>query len=350
MKKRKVNSMNLTLLCTGLIFLLLTLTMMISNGLTIYGFQQGWITPGPPKHGNPFYKQIIQNGYASVIIGTILAFCITRMMLRPINRLIQAIHNVSDGDYQTKIYFKHSREFKELSHSFNQMTDELSSVEMLRSDFVNNFSHEFKTPIVSILGFAKLLKKGNLSAQEQVEYLDIIISESQRLADLSSNVLNLSKIESMSLLSDSGTFHLSEQIRQSVLLLEGKWAAKDISFDFSMEELSFTGNESLLKQVWTNLLDNAIKFAPTGSELQITLIQKEDQVTFSIRDHGPGMSSEVQKHIFDKFYQGDTSHATKGNGLGLALVKKIVELHQGTISVDSTEGSGSTFTVTLPRT
>lgn len=176
----------------------------------------------------------------------------------PVKAYWKALHEVADDNYDAKIQFTHPRALRDLAQSFNQMTDELSGIEMLRSDFINNFSHEFKTPIVSILGFAKILKKGNLTCKEYEEYLDIIIDESLRLTALSSNILNLSKIESMSVLQDFNTYNLTEQIRESVLLLENKWSPKNITFSFNMEEVQICANADLLKQVWNNLIDNAI--------------------------------------------------------------------------------------------
>lgn len=228
------------------------------------------------------------------------------------------------------------------------MTEELAGIELLRSDFIGNFSHEFKTPIVSILGFAKLLKKGNLTPEEQAEYLDIIIEESRRLTALSTNVLNLSKVESMSLLTDFTTFNVGEQVRESVVLLESKWNKKEISFDFNLKELQINGNEQLLKQVWMNLIDNAVKFSPAKSKIDLSLENNSEFVKITVRDYGIGMDEKTQHNIFDKFYQGESSHSPKGNGLGLPLAKKIVELHHGTITVTSRLGEGSAFVVTLP--
>lgn len=173
------------------------------------------------------------------------------------------------------------------------MTDELSGIEILRTDFINNFSHEFKTPIVSILGFAKLLKLGNITEDEKTEYLNIIIEESQRLASLSETVLNLSRVESLSVLSDIQCFNLSEQIRQSILMLEQKWVKKNISFDLQLDDIQITGNQQLLKQVWMNLIDNAVKFSPSDSTVTITLDKIRDEAIFSVKDKGPGMNTRT---------------------------------------------------------
>lgn len=343
MKKR--SNTPVILFCTGLVFILLFLTMLISNAIVITGVNAGLITGRP---GTPLIPFLIQTGIVSILIGVILTLTLSYFPLRPISRLIHAIHAVADGDFHTKINIKHPREFRELSESFNQMTDELSSIEMLRSDFINNFSHEFKTPIVSIMGFAKLLKKDNISDEERSGYLDIIISECKRLSDLSTNVLNLSKVESISVLSDTDPFPVSEQIREAILQLEQKWAKKEIGFDLHLKDCKLTGRADLLKQVWVNLIDNAVKFSPPGSKIKIQTYQKDSFFYFQICDSGIGMDTQTQEKIFDRFYQGDLSHSTEGNGLGLSLVQKIVALHHGTIQVNSEPGRGSRFTVTLP--
>ena len=346
MKKELRFPTNIVLLSTGIIFILLTITMFISNTIIIFLLEHG-IMDRPPHPGSllPF---LLRTGIISILIGTILTLCIGHLPLRPLYTFMQAIHSVSDGNFHTKIYLEHPKEFRELSRCFNQMTEELAGIEMLRSDFINNFSHEFKTPMVSILGFAQLLKKGNLNASEQAEYLDIIIDEAKRLTALSTNILNLSKVESMSLLTDSTTFNAGEQIRECVVLLEKKWAEKGISFDLHLLEQKIDGNAHLLKQVWTNLIDNAIKFSPVKSEIVLSMDKHSDTFTVTITDYGCGMDEKTQHYIFDKFYQGDSSHSSEGNGLGLALVKKIIELHHGTITVNSQPLQGSSFMVTLP--
>lgn len=342
---KKISNAPVILFCTGLVFILLCLTMLLSNIVIITGVNAGLITGRP---GSPLVPFLIQTGAVSILTGVILTLTLGYFPLRPISRLIHAIHAVADGDFHTKINIKHPREFRELSESFNQMTDELSSIEMLRSDFINNFSHEFKTPIVSIMGFAKLLKKDNISDEERSGYLDIIISECKRLSDLSTNVLNLSKVESISVLSDTDPFPVSEQIREAILQLEQKWAKKEIGFDLRLNDCKLTGRADLLKQVWVNLIDNAVKFSPPGSKIKIRTYQKDSFFYFQICDSGIGMDTQTQEKIFDRFYQGDLSHSTEGNGLGLSLVQKIVALHHGTIHVNSGPGRGSRFTVTLP--
>ena len=228
------------------------------------------------------------------------------------------------------------------------MTQDLASIETLRSDFVNVISHEFKTPIAAIEGFAEVLQNGNLSEEEQQECLSFIISESKRLATLSTNVLALSKYENTEIIGEKTVFSLDEQIRRVVALIEPKWSGKGIEIYVDMEDdVVFEGNEDLMQQIWLNLLVNAIKFSPRGSVVDIRLRRQGDAICFTIQDEGVGMDEQAQAHCFDKFYQEDESQSGLGNGLGLAIVKRIVELHNGAVEVQSAPAQGSKFTVIL---
>ena len=228
------------------------------------------------------------------------------------------------------------------------MAEELGGIEMFRENFINSFSHEFKTPIVSIQGFAKQLKKENLSEEKKQEYIDIIISESKRLTNLSSNILMLTKFENQQIITDKTEFSLDEQIRNSILLLEKQWTAKNIDFDIEMQEISYISNAEMLSQVWVNIIGNAIKFSPEGSTISVKLFQSKDDIRAEISDRGIGMDENTIRHIFERFYQGDKAHSAEGNGLGLPLVKRIVELCNGNIRVESEYGKGTNFIVTLP--
>ncbi len=239
------------------------------------------------------------------------------------------------------------REVKEFAQSFNKAAEELSGTEILRKDFINNFSHEFKTPIVSISGFADLLIEEDLSEAERKEFLMIIRDESRRLADLATNILTLNRIESQTILKDKEVFRIDEQIRQSVLVTQQKWKDRELDFQINLDEMEYNGNPLLLKEVWLNILDNAAKFSPEGGVIGVTLQRKEDRIMAAVTDQGPGMDEKTAAHIFEQFYQGDTSHKTQGNGLGLAMVRKIVNLHGGTIHVNTKPGNGSCFTVML---
>ena len=283
-----------------------------------------------------------------ILLGTTITAFFSNIALKPIRKVIDATHKVAKGDFSVRVDLKGIHELEDLSQSFNRMAQELSSIEALRSDFVNNFSHEFKTPIVSVRGFAKLLKDGNLTEDEKCEYLDIIISESERLAQLSTNALSLSKYESVEIISDTEPIRLDEQIRKVIVLTEPKWSAKEIHMNVEMDEITFDGNGDLLQQIWLNLLDNAITFSAKGGSIHISLAKSTEGTRFVIQDTGIGMDDATTTRVFDKFFQGDVSHAKSGNGLGLTIVKRIVELCDGTIEVQSELGKGSTFIVFLP--
>lgn len=284
----------------------------------------------------------------SILLGMALTFLFSKKALQPIRKVIDAVHKVAQGDFNVQVKLKGIGELEELAQSFNKMTIELLSIETLRSDFVNNFSHEFKTPIVSMRGFAKMLKEEELSEEERREYLDIIITESERLVMLSTNVLNMSKYENIEIIPDKSLFRLDEQIRRVILLMEPKWSRKNLSVNVEMDEVAFNGNEDFTQQIWINLLDNAIKFSYHGGLINVTLVSANDGIRLAIQDEGAGMNEQTKARIFDKFYQGDTSHTLAGNGLGLAIVKRIIKLCRGSIEVHSELGEGSTFTVLLP--
>lgn len=282
----------------------------------------------------------------SLGVGTILSLIFSEKPLKPLREIMEATDRIADGDYSVRIHLKGLEEFRTLSDKFNHMAQEIGSVEMLRTDFVNNFSHELKTPVVSILGFAKALKWEDLTEQERTEYLDIIINESERLSRLSQNVLYLSKIETQTIVSNKKCYNLSEQIRLVIALLDHKFSEKQLEVLFDCDEFLITANEEMMKQVWINLLDNAIKFSPVHGKVEIRMKCINDSLLIKISDQGIGMSQETKRHIFDKFYQGDLSHSTNGNGLGLTIVKKILDLHDGMIKVHSSD-KGSTFEISL---
>ena len=287
-----------------------------------------------------------------LFFGTILSFVTVHFPLKPVTKIMDVTNRLASGDYSARLSFKgffaKLPPIRKLTDSFNTMAEELGQIEMLRSDFINNFSHEFKTPIVSIAGFTKLLKKGNLPEETRKEYLDIIEKESLRLSALATNVLDLAKVENQSILSDTADFNLSEQLRNCVLLLESKWTKKNIEPVLPEEECQVHGNEELLKQVWINLLDNAIKFSGEYGTIEVRIEEKEEDLQVMVSNFGDPIPEDKRKRIFGKFYQADESHATEGNGVGLAIVKKITELHKGNVEVECEDGK-NTFVVTLPR-
>ena len=287
----------------------------------------------------------------SVVIGALLSILL-RFPLKPVNKVLNAMSRLASGDYSVRLSFKgplaKHPTFAELTNSFNRMASELEHTEMLRSDFINNLSHEFKTPIVSIAGFAKLLKRGNLPPEKQTEYLNIIEEESMRLSQMATNVLNLTRVENQSILTDICKYNLSEQLRTCVLVLESKWEKKQIGFALPEGEVFLSASEELLKQVWINLIDNAIKFSAAGGTVEIKVAKADRAVTVEVANFGQTIPPAARQRIFNKFYQADESHATEGNGIGLAVVKKIVDLHGGSVAVSSENGN-TAFTVTIPQ-
>ena len=283
-----------------------------------------------------------------ILIGVVVSACSSRAVLKNVREFIEATDKLSRGDFSARLNIRKPPEFRILSKNFNTMAEELGSIEVLRTDFINNFSHEFKTPIISIKGFAEILKDDDLSKEERNEYLDIIIEESKRLTSLATNVLNLSKIETQAILKEKQMFNIGEQIRQSILLLDSKFQSKNISLDINIEDCNIYANKKMLNQVWLNLLDNAIKFNNENGLVSVNMKKKEKEILITIIDSGIGISKEVVSKIFDKFYQEDTSHSTKGNGLGLTIVKKIIEMHGGTIECESIVSKGTKFTIILP--
>ncbi len=284
----------------------------------------------------------------SLVIGTVAALLMSFVPLRPINALLDAFNKVSSGDYSVRLELRGPQRIRDICNRFNNMVKELSYEEMLSNDFINNFSHEFKTPIVSIAGFAKMLKKQNVSIEEKDEYLDIIIDESQRLTDLSENVLNLSRLENQSILTGKERYNLTEQIRLVIALIYGKYPEKNIEFNFDCDEYYIAANEEMLKQVWINLLDNAMKFSYKNECIDVDISQDSNNTTVTISNTGDTISEENLTRIFNKFYQCDTSHTTKGNGLGLTIVRRILQLHNAEISVESKDFK-TTFKIVFPE-
>lgn len=283
-----------------------------------------------------------------IVYAMMIAVRVGRSQLRPMNDLTDAMYRVSQGDFSVRVDEDAPGDMGTLIRSFNEMASELGGIEMFRKDFINNFSHEFKTPIVSIRGFAKQLQRDDLSDEQRREYTEIIVSESERLANMASNILLLTKLENQQIVTDKEPYRLDEQMRSCILLLEKQWTAKDMELALDLDEVTYIGNEEMMSHVWVNLLGNAIKFSPEGGELGVRCQRRGNAIEVSIRDHGSGMDEATQKRIFEKFYQGDSAHATEGNGLGLSLVKRIVDLCAGKVAVDSRVGEGTTFTVTLP--
>ena len=285
----------------------------------------------------------------SLFVGSLVTGFLSKWFFSPIKRLGSAMEKVADGDFTVRLETKSSsKEIQEVYSGFNLMTNELSAIEILQSDFVSNVSHEFKTPINAIEGYSMLLQGGENLNEDQKQYVDKIIFNTKRLSSLVGSILLLSKIENQSIPVNQTTYRLDEQIRQSIVALEPAWEEKDIEFDVDLERVDFTGDKSMLMHVWDNIIGNAIKFDPPGGYVGIRMKQRDGEICVTVEDNGPGVDEEARKHIFERFYQADSSHKEEGNGLGLALVKRILDAHKGRVYVEDRLGGGSRFVVVLP--
>lgn len=265
--------------------------------------------------------------------------------------MVQAIQSMSRGDFNVSVDNNpHGGPFVELVDSINNMAFELGQLEKMRQEFISNVSHEIQSPLTSISGFSRALQNDQITAEERKHYLEIIEAESTRLSKLSDNLLKLSSLESQHHPFEPKSFRLDKQIRNHILACEPQWVDKDIEMDVELEEITLIADEDLLSQVWTNLIHNAIKFAPNGGTIGIHLTSSGEEAIIRISNNGAGISEEDRAHIFERFYKADKSRnrTSGGNGLGLSIVKKITEMHQGTISVVSAPEEKTTFTVRLP--
>ena len=353
MKRRGKTHRIRVLITFAMIVFLAIFAHTLVTGVTMWVLvRTGVISFSAPSHIPYLGRFSLFSLLVSLPFGLLISIAVSQMPLKPVRDLINCMDALGSGDY--KVRFKIgpvSRKYPPLvkiADSFNKMAQELQNTEMLRGDFINNFSHEFKTPIVSIAGFAKLLRRGNLSEKEKMEYLQVIEEESMRLSYMATNVLNLTRVENQSILTNVSTFNLSEQIRSCILLLENDWSKKNLDLMLHFGEHTITANEELLKQVWINLLHNAFKFSPPYQTVEIHITEGKDSISVSIMNSGSDIPKDKQKLIFNKFYQADESHSTQGNGVGLAIVAKVTELHGGQVHVES-ENHITTFTVVLPK-
>lgn len=342
---KKTNKSSLFLFFTAAI-ILLVLSLYVSFVTILFLlYRFNLLVPNKPFSSLPFLCTIT----FSSIFGIILSIYISKIFYRPINKMSSSFKKISKGNLNIKIEDESIfEEINELYSNFNTMTTELSNIETLRNDFVINVSHELKTPLTSIEGYATLLQNENLDNETRVMYTEKIIRNIRELSTLTGNILALSKLEHQELITDIKTFSLDEQIKRIIINLEPSWSSKNIEFNLNLEETLFTTNEGLSYQVWYNLINNAIKFSHENGTIGILLKNIDNNIIITISDNGIGMSQDTQKHIFDKFYQGDTSHKSEGNGLGLSLVKRIIQLFSGKITVTSELNKGTTFEVILP--
>lgn len=284
-----------------------------------------------------------------IVLGATATGFLSKKILGPVNRLSHAMSKVAEGDFTIRLETESKlKEVQKLYYNFNLMVEELAATETLQMDFIANVSHEFKTPINAIEGYASLLQGDRNLTKEQAEYSEKILYNTNRLSGLVSNILLLSKIENQAIPTKRERFSLDEQIRQAIVSLETKWSEKNIDMEADLESVTFVGNETLLLHVWLNLIDNAIKFNKEGGMIRIGLKASEQNVLVFVWDSGCGIPEEERERIFDKFYQSDTSHKREGNGLGLSLVNRIVAVHNGCVEVENRIEGGCKFTVILP--
>ena len=272
---------------------------------------------------------------------------------RSVRHIVQAAQTIVAGDFSVRVKpisrFSSDESFNEIVQCFNRMAEELASVETLRTDFIANVSHELKTPLAAMNNYATLLQAPNLPEEQRVAYAKAIAQRSRQLSRMMTNILKLNKLENQQIYPNCHPYDLSDQLCQSLLQFEDVWESKDIDLDTQIpDRVTISADQELLELVWNNLLSNAFKFTPAGGQVRLCLRQLDQQVAVTIQDTGCGMSPKTQAHIFEKFYQGDTSHATQGNGLGLALVRRVVDICQGSIQLTSAPDQGTTFTITLP--
>lgn len=284
----------------------------------------------------------------SLLVGILVTIQLSRYFFNPIKKLGEAMGQVADGDFTVELNSRSTaKEIQEIFTGFNLMTHELRSTEILQLDFVSSASHEFKTPISAIEGYATLLRSSEDLTAEQRECVEKIIFNTKRLSSLTSSILLLSKLENQEIPTNRSKFLVDEQIRQSVVALETQWERKNIELDVDLCEAEYYGNALLMRHVWDNLISNAVKFSPENSIVRIHLTKKLGRIIFTVEDEGPGIPEESLRHVFDKFYQADSVHKQEGSGLGLALVEKILKLEKGAVTAENRENGGCRFTVTL---
>ncbi len=293
-------------------------------------------------------KELIQP-IMTVAISFLLIGSTINAIMTPLTRVSDATQKIANGDFSVRLKESgRDTEIGRLQSNFNRMAKELEGNEILKKDFAANMSHQFKTPLSIIKGYSSLLAEESISDEDRIKYATLITRESERLALLSENILKLSKLESQGLISSPKKFLLDDQILQSIVRLQPKWEAKNIEFIIDIPMTYYTGDEELLSQVWFNLVDNAIRYSEKDSEITVTMKKSSKQIVVSVSDNGMGMDEETKKRAFSRFYRGSSVHGKGGSGLGLPIAAKIIELHAGSIEIESEPNKGTCITVILP--
>jgi len=297
-------------------------------------------------------KLILNFATYALVIGSVVFLVAAMFLVKPIKKLTQATKHIAGGDFNVELNIKQSGELGTLAKSFEDMAEELQQLEQMRRDFVSNVSHEVQSPLTSISGYALALKQVDVTDDEKHRYLDIIISEANRMSKMSDSLLKLSLLESKTQPMHLDTFSLDEQIRRVIVFLQPQWSSRNIDFELQLKAVRLMADYDQLHQVWTNILTNSIKFSSPNDTIEISMKQSANHVIVRITDRGIGISLEDQQRIFERFFKADRSHSHKyeGSGMGLAIVKQIVLLHRGEIEVESELGHGMTMIVKLPIT
>ena len=337
--------------CPRSLFALYFLTLLLMSGI-----HMGLVVLIDEHRWPAIIQVLIPTLYWGLVAAALTLFTrnqIIKTYEQPMKALAQAAQKVAQGDFSVYIPPLHTTNrhdyLDRMFLDFNKNVAELGSLETMRTDFIANVSHEIKTPLAVIQNYAQLLQRPGLTGEERENYLSAILGSTRRLSSLVTNILKLNKLESQQIVPRFARYDLCAQLSDCAMAFEPAWEEKEIDFEAEIEDRApVYGDESLMELVWNNLLSNAFKFTEPGGTVTLRQTSDGGGVTVSVSDTGCGMSPETQKHIFDKFYQGDTSHATEGNGLGLALVLRVLQLMNGAIQVDSAEGRGTTFTVRLP--
>lgn len=334
---------HITVVFSAMVFLILVITVFLTNLFIILLLRSGILTNPRPE------LILLVSALVSIIVGTIFSQVIGKRPLKFIQNIDNATKEVVKGNFEVRLSDNiQAEELRSVAQNFNKMIQELSNTEIFRTDFIENVSHEFKTPCSAIEGYATLLQNNFLTEEKRTEYTNRILFNTRRLSNLTGNILLLSRLENQEIEVKKETFSLDEQLREVILLFESQWIEKELDLDIDLCTVNYTGNREMLMQVWQNIFGNAMKFVPDRGQIRVLLSTDRRSVKISIVDNGIGMSKDVLKRIYEKFYQADSSRNEIGNGLGLTLAKRIVDLHGGTISVSSEIGKGTAFTVTLP--
>ena len=288
--------------------------------------------------------------WVCMILASTASFFMVKKIFTPLETLSEASKQVAKGDFNIELKYQgHLEELENTIDNFNRMVKELNSVEIMRNDFMADVSHEFKTPLAAITGYMTFLQDEDLSREEKDEYIQKIFFHIDKLNELIENILQLSKLEHQQFLKEPIEYRLDEQLREAIVLLEPKWGRKRINFELDLPEVLYRGQKGLLFQVWTNIIGNAIKYTDENGSIEVLLKEADNVYEIIIKDNGVGMTDETIKHIFEKFYQADTSRKAQGNGLGLSLCKEIIHKCEGSIGVESKYGEGSKFVIALPK-